>query len=177
MKKLTAVFTTGLMLVLIGISSNCLGNNALSSKIWRWNKRAVGNKYINNVIFWVLAAIQVYSISLFIDVVVLNTIQFWTGSNPLAMAPGETETQIVKYEGKKYQLTASQNRMEFLALEEPTAGQPKHFVMQFEPETKTWFEIRDGKKHRKLIEFETTKQALIYNKQGETKTMNFAQSM
>jgi hypothetical protein len=70
---LGAVFMTG-----------CYGRFALTRKIYDWNGRATGDKFVNTIILWGLIIIPVYEISLFLDFVLFNTIEFWGGSNPMA---------------------------------------------------------------------------------------------
>ena len=67
------------MLVMTG----CYGSNALFNKVHKWNG-TVGDKWINSCVHFVFLVLNVYSITMFVDILVLNTVEFWTGSNPLA---------------------------------------------------------------------------------------------
>ncbi len=71
---------------------SCMGSWSLTKKFLEWNKSVTGNKFINNLIFWVLGS-WIGGIVLFVDTVVLNTIEFWTGSNPLAYNTQEVSTE------------------------------------------------------------------------------------
>jgi hypothetical protein len=64
--------------------SGCYGKFALTKKLYDWNG-SFGNKFLSTVIMWVFMIIPVYGVCTFIDGFVLNLIEFWTGSNPLAM--------------------------------------------------------------------------------------------
>lgn len=48
------------------------------------------------IIFLVFCAIRVYSFAVFVDAVILNLIEFWTGSNPISMNEGDIEIQYKK---------------------------------------------------------------------------------
>ena len=85
------------------------------------------------ILFWVL---PVYEVSMLIDGLVLNTIEFWSGSNPVSMNPGEVESKIVEQNGVRYQVAASQNRFDFTQLDGPQKGQSGALV--YNPATKTW---------------------------------------
>jgi hypothetical protein len=74
------------VIVAVGITSGCMGSFALTKKLYGWNDTVTGNKIINNLIFWGLAILPAYEIAMGVDVIILNTIEFWTGSNLLADA-------------------------------------------------------------------------------------------
>lgn len=63
--------------------TGCYGNYALFNKVKDFTG-SFGDKWINSVVNFVAWCIPAYEVSLFVDVLILNTIQFWTGSNPIA---------------------------------------------------------------------------------------------
>ena len=66
------------------VLSGCSGKNACFNKLHDWNG-TLGDKWINSIVHFILFWLPVYGICLFlVDGLVLNTIEFWTGSNPLA---------------------------------------------------------------------------------------------
>lgn len=68
----TAVGTTG-----------CFGKFALTRKVYGWND-SLGNKFVKTLVFWGLIIVPVYEIAGAADYFILNLIEFWTGSNPVA---------------------------------------------------------------------------------------------
>lgn len=76
--------------------SGCLGQNALFNKVQDWNASATDEKFINQGISFAFWFIPVYGLTLFADIVVLNSIEFWTGTNPVsgksAKVAGTSET-------------------------------------------------------------------------------------
>lgn len=78
--------------LLIGscLFSSCIGSFSLFNKYAAWQKDMTDNKYINAIVGFFLMPI-VGSITLFVDSVVLNTIEFWTGENPVAQNVGKTQ--------------------------------------------------------------------------------------
>ncbi|MDD2365756.1 MAG: DUF3332 family protein [Desulfuromonadaceae bacterium] len=61
----------------------CYGNFVLTKKVYQFNGE-VKNKFIRSGVTWAFLIIPVYKIAALADFVVLNTIQFWSGSNPIA---------------------------------------------------------------------------------------------
>jgi hypothetical protein len=90
----TKLITKTIAIVLASsiLFQSCIGSFKLSSTVLEWNK-SLGNKFVNQLVFWVFNIVPVYSIAMFIDVVVLNLIEFWTGSNPMAYNTQEITTE------------------------------------------------------------------------------------
>ena len=61
----------------------CYGKYALFNKAHKWMGQ-IGDKWINSVVHLVLSA-PVFGVCLLADAVLFNVIEFWTGSNPVAM--------------------------------------------------------------------------------------------
>jgi hypothetical protein len=70
----------------------CYGKFALTRKLYAANGE-VGNKYLRSGATWVLLILPVYAIAGLADFVVLNTVEFWSGTNPVA--EGEKTIQYV----------------------------------------------------------------------------------
>ena len=75
--------------------SGCLGQNGLFNTVQDWNATATEEKFVNQGIsfaFWIL---PVYGLTLLADMVILNSVEFWTGTNPVnnkrAKVTGTTE--------------------------------------------------------------------------------------
>ena len=69
-------------LLLTGMLAGCYGSFNLTRKVWKWNGE-VGGKWVNEIVFLVMNVIPVYGVAGMADVVILNTIEFWTGTNPV----------------------------------------------------------------------------------------------
>ena len=84
--------------------SSCIGSFGLFNKVLDWNQGATSSKFVNEIIFLVLSIIPVYEICAIADVLVLNTIEFWTGDNPVASNVGKTHN-VMGSDGKMYAVT------------------------------------------------------------------------
>lgn len=84
--------------------SSCIGSFKLWNGLLEWNK-GIGNKFVNELVFVALNIVPVYGIAGFADILVLNTIEFWSGSNPMAA----NEVKEVEGEKGKYLVQTNEN--------------------------------------------------------------------
>ena len=97
---------TALLLAATIMFSSCIGSFQLTNKMKSINEN-IGNKWVNELVFAACCIFQVYSVCLFVDGVVLNSIEFWTGNKVLS---NNGEKKIVKNsEGKDIEITAMEN--------------------------------------------------------------------
>jgi hypothetical protein len=143
MKKITVIGMATLMLGIGTLNTGCMGSWKLTKSMYSWNDKATGNKYLNNILFWAFIGIQVYTITFIADGFIFNLVEFWSGSNPMSMQPGEKETQIVKgKDGNKYEITATQNRFDFMTLSGDKKGERTAIV--YKATDQSWNVERNG---------------------------------
>lgn len=91
------------------LTSSCIGSFSLTNKLMSWNK-SVSNKFVNELIFFAFWVLPVYEVSALADVLVLNSIEFWSGSNPVAagtkVIEGKDGRYFVNCDGKGYTITS-----------------------------------------------------------------------
>ena len=74
---------TAVVLVALGVLvSGCYGPFNLTRRLYHWNGQ-VGDKWENEFVFLILAFLPVYGLVTFGDAVVFNSMEFWTGKNPV----------------------------------------------------------------------------------------------
>lgn len=95
------------------VSTSCIGNFALTNKLLAWNK-TISNKFVNELVFFAFWIIPVYEVSALADVVVFNSIEFWSGNNPIAkgtkVIEGQDGRYLVKCDGKGYTITCENDK-------------------------------------------------------------------
>jgi hypothetical protein len=101
MKKKTLTVAVILSLCAAVSMQSCIGKFALTNRLLSWNQ-SVGNKFVNELVFFAFWVLPVYEVSALADVIVLNSIEFWSGENPLA------STKTTKIEGHDGQMYAIQ---------------------------------------------------------------------
>lgn len=133
MKKHYLSVAVALTLASTLMLSSCIGSFSLTSKLLSWN-RQVGNKFVNELVFFAFWILPVYEVSALADVLVLNSIEFWSGSNPVAkgkkVIDGHDGRYLVECDGKGYTIT-SENDGSIVRLD-------------FEETERTWSVTTDG---------------------------------
>ncbi|UZO81606.1 DUF3332 domain-containing protein [Aquimarina sp. ERC-38] len=132
--------------------TSCLGSFSAFNGLKDWNQEITDNKFINNLVFWALNIVPVYGLFFFGDVVIFNLMEFWTGSNPIAMNEGEMETQVVEKDGNKFEMTATKNRMQITVIEGARKGEKLDLV--YKPSEKSWNAVKADGEIIKLSSFE-----------------------
>lgn len=84
MKKTRVIaFATALCIAATSLSG-CYGKFVLTKKLYEFNG-SLPDKYIRSAATWVGILLPVYFSVAFLDFVLFNTIEFWSGHNPLAL--------------------------------------------------------------------------------------------
>lgn len=93
--KSTIAKVVALSAVAISLSG-CVGSNAVTGMLMKFNVEAVDNRYARGGLNMLLA--PVYGITVAADYLIFNSLEFWTGKNPLNGKPHifdtKTETMI-----------------------------------------------------------------------------------
>ena len=73
----------GIAAVMVGmVTSGCFGPFNLTRRLYRWNEQ-VNGKWEREFMFILLAWVPVYGLAVLGDGVVFNSMEFWTGKNPV----------------------------------------------------------------------------------------------
>jgi hypothetical protein len=75
-----AVVLTGMVPM---TTAGCFGSFNLVRKVYQFNKQASPDKWVRWLVFLVLNVIPVYGFAAFFDAVIANSLEFWTGENPV----------------------------------------------------------------------------------------------
>ena len=76
--------------------SSCIGSFAMTNKVLSWNKQ-VGNKFVNELVFFAFWILPVYEVTSIADLLVINTIEFWSGNNPMSASTKAVDTDHGRY--------------------------------------------------------------------------------
>lgn len=106
MKKTKLTLAIAITLACSMTFSSCIGSFALTNKVLSWNNQ-IGSKFVNELVFVAFWILPVYEISAIADVLVINTIEFWSGSNPVSanstkVVDGKDARYLVQQDSKGY---------------------------------------------------------------------------
>lgn len=132
--------------------SSCLGSFRAFNNLKEWNQGISESKFVNNLVFWGLNIVPVYGLFFLGDTIIFNVIEFWSGSNPIAMKEGEKEVQIVERDGNTYEMTATKNRIYLSVIDGPKKG--NKLELFYKPDEKSWNAIRPNGEMIKLSSME-----------------------
>jgi hypothetical protein len=91
MKKIITALALASMLG----TTSCVGPYNAFNSVASWNSRATDNKWLNELIYIGLYIVPVYQVAALGDAVIFNSLEFWTGDNPIKK-PEEFKTQQAK---------------------------------------------------------------------------------
>ena len=107
-KAFTRVLACVLCASMLALSS-CVGSFSLSNRLLGWNQH-ISNKFVNELVFFAFWVLPVYEVCCLADVLVLNSIEFWSGSNPLAQGEkyidGKDGKYLVKADDNGYDIVS-----------------------------------------------------------------------
>jgi hypothetical protein len=82
------------LLVIVFLVAGCTGSFMLTKKVYNFHRDQT--KWMDEVIFLGAVILPVYGLASLCDAVVFNSIEFWTGENPVAQAQKESKKVLAK---------------------------------------------------------------------------------
>lgn len=119
----------------------CFGTFPIARKVYGWNATVHGNKWVRWGIFLGLNIVPVYAGAAIFDMVFSNSVEFWTGRNPMAAVPGTTR-HLASADGDRATLVVREDLAIDVTIMSP--GKPDaHFVLRREADAVAAFDA-DG---------------------------------
>jgi hypothetical protein len=113
MKKISLKVAVCLMAGSFLFNSCMVGSWGLFNKYAKWQTNMSDSKFVNAIVGFVLGAVC-YPICSLVDALVLNTIEFWSGDNPVASNIGKTQ-KVMGQDGHLYAVKTLKNGYEITA--------------------------------------------------------------
>lgn len=123
------------MSTLLITQTGCFGEFALTRKAYEFHDGISNSKFVKSLIFFLVGGF-VYGFTGFVDAVILNLIEFWSGSNPLSMNEGDHEMQFTTIDGVDYRIDATKDTFTTTQLSGDEVGEVR--IMKFDRATLTW---------------------------------------
>ncbi|MGI6477974.1 MAG: DUF3332 domain-containing protein [Salinivirgaceae bacterium] len=153
MKKIRKFVAVAMIAVMGFTMSGCIGSFALTNKVLDWNK-GLGNKFVQEVVFLGFHIIPVYEVTIFLDAVILNLVEFWTGGNPMALNEGVNQVEM---NGQMYTVNVAEDHIT-IHNESGTLIND----LRFDNNDNTWYSVIDGNVEKLMTINDNTVQ--IYSK-------------
>lgn len=138
--------------------SSCIGSFGLSNKLHSWNN-SIGSKWVNELVFLAFCIVPVYEVSLIADGLIINSIEFWSGSNPIADASAPT-----KIKGKNGDFSIERTACGYRIENESTAVATD---LSFNEEDQTWNVITSTGEVIPLLKFNENNEVVMYLPSGD----------
>jgi hypothetical protein len=179
MKKIARAFVSLGMVCTLLFTTGCFGKFAVVKMVYKFHDSIAGNDMEGKVIkslIMILVGHVVYGLSALADTLLFNVIEFWTGSNPLAMQAGQKEIQVVVHNGVKYEITATRNTFSVKQLNGQQAGLVQS--MTFNTKEIAWYNTSNGAS-TKLIQYKVENGEMIsatyFGTKGQAVVINESQ--
>src|SRR5262245_51530 len=95
------VVAISMLLAVLPLASACFGSFNLTRRVYQFNKSVAANKWVRWLVF--VAVSPIYPAATTVDLLFANTLEFWTGDNPI------TARTVVGPNGEVAQLIPVQN--------------------------------------------------------------------
>lgn len=135
MKRFSTKMVATVLICGAFLFSSCIGSFGLHGKLTSWNE-GVGSKFVNELVFIALHIVPVYEVCYLADILVINSIEFWSGTNPMAsigdvkQIKGENGNYLVKTLENGYSITKE--------------GENLSMELLYDQELNTWNVVSEG---------------------------------
>ena len=133
MKKTKITIALLLALAALMPLESCIGSFALTKKVLAWNKQ-VGDKFVNELVFVAFFILPVYEITALADILVINSIEFWSGNNPVV-----AQTKVIDGKDARYLVKSDKNGYTIANLSDKSIVR-----LNFDATTRAWSVEQNG---------------------------------
>lgn len=145
-----------LILALSLTTSSCIGSFGLFKKLKSWNSE-IGTKFVNELVFVAFWIVPVYEVAFLADILVLNSIEFWSGNNPV-----QSGKKIVEGKDGKYLLEWDKSGYKITSMQDGTI-----VYLDFDSDENSWSLRGHNGKEYKLMTFIDDAHVVIPSYDGE----------
>lgn len=159
MRKKHLVIATVVALSASMMMQSCIGSFALYNKVKTWNDH-VGDKFVNELVFVAFWILPVYELSFVADLFILNSIEFWSGSNPALVS------QATVVDGKDARYLVARNEAGYTITNMKTQQETR---FNFNAEDNSWWLENNGEEVKLFTFVDDTHVDMITRDGGYTR--------
>ena len=89
-KALSSLALASVLALPFAATTSCNGTFSAFNGLSDWNDDVTDQDWVNEIIFLGLIIVPVYQLALLGDVLIFNTVEYWSGDNPI----GEIEDEM-----------------------------------------------------------------------------------
>lgn len=146
--------------------SSCIGSFNLTNKLLDWN-RGLDSKFVNELVFLAFHIVPVYGVTILADILVINSIEFWTGQNPVA------EVGTVKTVETNDGTYAIETKADGYSIQKE--GEASSVELVYNKEDNSWNIEAEGQTH-KLLEFKGDDKVVMFLPDGNSMEVELSQA-
>lgn len=147
--------------------SSCIGSFGLTNKLLSWNQ-GINSKFVNELVFIAFHIIPVYEITCLADILILNSIEFWSGDNPVADT-GKTET--IKTDDGVYTVETKSDGYHI----EKEGDEKTELDLVYNKEDNSW-SVKSGENAYQLLKYNNENEVVMYMPNGEEMNVELSQA-
>jgi hypothetical protein len=136
--------------------TSCIGSFGLTNKLLGWNN-TIDSKFVNELVFIAFHIVPVYEIAILADILVINSIEFWTGDNPVADAG---TVKNIETENGMYAIETTTNGYHIVKDGESAVD------LVFDAEDSSWSVEADGVS-QEILRYESNDKVVMYLPDGQ----------
>ena len=154
--KRTKLMIPAAVILAVSISlQSCIGSFSLTNKVLTWNNQ-VSNKFLNELVFFAFWILPVYEVTAAADLLVINSIEFWSGNNPM-----EARNRVIDTDQGDYLIASDENGYKI------TSPNGDILEFSFDKESRMWSFSKNNAEKIDFLQFEDDQNVKILNGEGE----------
>jgi len=92
LSRRTARRVIGVTLLCLISMPACFGSFTTLGRVYHWNETVDPDKWVKWAVFTAAMIVPVYPSATIFDLMFVNSVEFWSGKNPMAMGPQPADT-------------------------------------------------------------------------------------
>lgn len=136
MRKISFKMAVTVLICSSFLFASCIGSFGLHNRLVTWNQ-GIGNKFVNELVYLAFNIIPIYPVCYLADALVINSIEFWSGSNPMASIG---DVKKVQGENGNYLVTTLENGYSIVKEGDDNV----QMSLIYDAENGTWNVVADG---------------------------------
>ncbi|MBO4977111.1 MAG: DUF3332 domain-containing protein [Muribaculaceae bacterium] len=149
------------------VTPSCIGSFSLSNRLLGWNQ-TVGNKFVNELVFFAFWVLPVYEVCGLADILVLNSIEFWSGRNPMTAS---VDKVIEGSDGLRYRIHSDANGYDVACLDDETIS----YRLDYSAENDGWTIAVDDSEPVTLFNYVDETHVALPDGNGGMRTVELSQ--